>query len=60
MQYSADFVAIGMHRADVQRAELRLARQVLMERDSAGAPAPVEPAPRRLRGHGRAPRLALR
>ena len=53
MLYSADFVAIGMHRAEVQRAELRLARQLLMERDSAGGPVPVESATRRLRGRGR-------
>jgi hypothetical protein len=62
MQYSADFVALGMHRADVQHAERELGlRRDAAERgqDDAGASSPVV-AHRAHRGHHRAPRLALR
>lgn len=61
MQYSADFVALGMHRADVQHAERELGlRRSVEERgqDDAGASSPA--VARRHRSHHPAPRLALR
>jgi hypothetical protein len=61
MQHSADFVALGMHQADVLRAERRLdLRRRAEERGSGDAGASPEPVSRRHRGHHRAPRLALR
>jgi hypothetical protein len=60
MQYSADFVALGMYRADVQHAERELGlRRSAEERggDDVGASSAV--AVRRRRSHHRAPRLAL-
>jgi len=60
MQYSADFVALGTYRADVQHAERELGlRRSAEERgaDDVGAsPAVVH---HRHRSHHRAPRLAL-
>ncbi|MFD4422359.1 hypothetical protein ACFWN7_12780 [Agromyces sp. NPDC058484] len=62
MQLSADFVALGMHHADVQRAEREIGlRMRAEERGSGDAGASPEPAShRRHRVHRRAPRLALR
>ncbi len=63
MQFSADFVALGIHQADVRRAELELGlRMAAAERasDDAGASSESVARHRRLRGHHRAPRLALR
>lgn len=61
MQYSADFVALGMHQADVRHAERELGlRRSAEERgaDDAGASS-VARAHRRPWGQHRAPRLAL-
>lgn len=61
MQYSADFVALGMHQADVRHAERELAlRRSAEERgtDDAGASF-MAGAHRRPWGRHRAPRLAL-
>jgi hypothetical protein len=62
MQFSADFVALGMHQADVRHAEWKLALQrSAEERRSGDAGASPEPAAhRRHRVHHCAPRLALR
>jgi hypothetical protein len=61
MQYSADFVALGMYKADVLRAERQLSlRMRAEERGSGDAGASPEPVARRARAHHRAPRLALR
>lgn len=62
MQFTADYTALTMHRADALRAEQRL--QLLLavqerEADAAGSRAAVA-SPRRQRGHHRAVRLALR
>ena len=62
MQFTADYTALVTHRADALRAEQRL--QLLLaaqERaaDAASSRSAVA-APRRHRGHHRAPRLALR
>lgn len=61
MQYSADFVALGMHRADVQHAERELGlRRSADERDPDDAGASSAVVSRRAhRGHHRAPRLAI-
>ena len=61
MQFSADFVALGMHRADVQHAERELGlRRSAEERrgDDAGASSATV-VHRRHRSHHRAPRLAI-
>ncbi len=61
MQYSADFVAIGMHQADVRQAERELGlRRSAEERGTgdAGASSGAR-AHHRVRGAHRAPRLAL-
>jgi hypothetical protein len=61
MQYSADFVALGMHRADVRHAERELGlRRSAEERrgDDVGA-SPAAVVHRRHRSHHRAPRLAI-
>lgn len=59
MQYSADFVALGMHRADVQHAERELGlRRSAEERKADGVGASPANAVRRHRSHHRAPRLA--
>ena len=62
MQFSADFVVIGSHRADVLAAVREISRRMAADErgsDDAGAsPAPV--AHRRRRAHRRAPQLALR
>ena len=65
MQFSADFVAIGSHRADVLAAEREISRRMAAdERDSDDAGASHEPVAhrvhRRHRAHRRAPQLALR
>ena len=63
MQFSADFVALHAHQADVHRAEQELGlRMAAAERGSGGAGASPEPARRRRhhRGLHRVPRLALR
>ena len=61
MQHSADFLALGMHHADVQRAEHELARRLLAEQHRADGSGPVtEPVARHHRGYRRVPRLALR
>ncbi len=62
MQLSADYLALTTHRADALRAEQRL--QLLLaaqerDADAAGTRLAIV-APRRRRGHHRAPRLALR
>lgn len=62
MQFSADFVALGMHQADVRRAEREIGRRMSAEErgsDDAGA-SPELAAHRRHRTHHRALRLALR
>jgi hypothetical protein len=61
VQYSADFVALHTHEANVHVAERRMAfRRAAEERGSGDAGASPEPAARR-RHHARhAPRLALR
>ena len=61
MQFSADFVALHAHEADVFRAERKFdLRRNAQERDSgAEATSPV-PSTRRHRWGHRAPRLALR
>lgn len=62
MQYSADFVVLGMHRADVQHAERELGLRRSAEdrgEGGAGASSPAV-AHRAHRGQHRAPRLALR
>lgn len=60
MQFSADFIALGTHRADVRAAEhelgLRLSAQG-READDADASSVV--VPERRRSHRRAPRLAF-
>lgn len=62
MQFSADFVAIGTHRADVFAAEREISRRMAAEErgsgDAGASPEPV--AHRRHRAHRRAPQLALR
>ena len=62
MQFSADFVALGLHQADVHRAERELGLRMAAEErgsDDAGASSgPV--AHRSHRGHRRALRLAVR
>ena len=62
MQFSADFVALGLHQADVHRAEREIGlRMAAEERGSDDAGASSEPvAHRSHRGHRRAPRHALR
>jgi hypothetical protein len=65
MQFSADFVVIGSHRADVLAAEREISRRMAADErgaDDAGAsPAPVaHRVHRRRRAHRRAPQLALR
>jgi len=63
MQFSADFVALGLHQADVHRAERELGlRMAAEERGSDDAGASPEPVAHRRahRGHHRVPRLALR
>jgi hypothetical protein len=62
MQFSADFVALGLHQADVHRAEREIGlRMAAEERGSDDAGASSEPvAQRSHRGHRRALRLALR
>ena len=63
MQYSADFVALHTHQANVQYAERQMAfRRAAEERDSVDAGASSEPAASRRRHHHvrHAPRLALR
>ena len=62
MQFSADFVALGMHQADVLRAEREIGRRLSAdERRSAGTAVSTGPAsypsPRADR---RSPQLALR
>ena len=62
MQFSADFVAMGAHRADVFAAERAISRRMAAEErgsgDAGASPEPV--AHRRHRAHRRAPQLALR
>jgi hypothetical protein len=62
MQFSADFVAIGMHQADVLRAEREIGRRMSAEeRGSSDAGALSEPVVRRRhRAQRRSPHLALR
>lgn len=62
MQFSADFVALGMHQADVRHAEREIGRRMSAEeRGSGDTEASPEPAAhRRHRTHRRALRLALR
>jgi hypothetical protein len=62
MQFSADIVALGTHRADVLRAEREIGwRMEAQERSSRDAVASPElAAHRHQRVHHRAPRLALR
>ena len=62
MQFSADFVALGLHQADVLRAEHEIGRRLSAEeRRAADAAVSTKPAPHRLlRAGGRSPRLALR
>ncbi|GAA1800720.1 hypothetical protein [Agromyces neolithicus] len=61
MQYSADFVALHSHHANVQVAERQMAfRRAAEERGSGDAGASPEPAGRRHRAARHAPRLALR
>ena len=56
MQFSADFVVIGSHRADVLAAEREISRRMAAdERGSGDAGASPEPV-----AHRRAPQLALR
>lgn len=60
MQYSADFVALGMHRADVQHAERELGlRRSAEERRADDAGASRAAVVHRRRSHHRAPRLAI-
>ena len=67
MQFSADFVAFGMHQADVLHAEREIGLRMSVEEresdehgsDDAG-PSSEHVARRRRRVHHRAPRLALR
>jgi len=62
MQFSADFVALGMHQADVLRAEREIGRRMSAEErgsDDTGA-SPEPSMHRRHRAHGRTPQLALR
>jgi hypothetical protein len=62
MQFSADFVALGMHQADVLRAEREIRRRMSAEERGSGvagaSPEPV--AHRRHRAQRRTPQLALR
>ena len=62
MQFSADFVALGLHQADVHRAEREIGlRMAAEERGSDDAGASSEPvAHRSHHGHRLALRLALR
>lgn len=63
MQFSADYLALGMHRADVLRAERELGLlRSAEERRSRGTGASPEPvlAHQRRRTHQHAPRFALR
>jgi hypothetical protein len=60
MQYSADFVALGMHRADVQHAEREIGlRRSAEGRDGDDVGASSAVVVHRHRSHRRAPRLAL-
>jgi len=61
MQFSADVIALGMHRADVRAAEHELGlRMSAQERETDDADASsVVAAPVRRRGHRNAPRLAF-
>ena len=62
MQFSADFVALGLHQADVYRAErelgLRMGAAARGSDDGGGSSEPV--AHRSHPGHRRALRLAVR
>ena len=65
MQFSADFVVLGSHRADVLAAEREISRRMAADErgtDDAGASSvPVaHRVHRRHRAHRRAPQLALR
>jgi len=64
MQFSADFVAFGIHQADLHAAEREIGRRMAAEeRSTSDAGASHEPAVRRHRAHRahrRAPQLALR
>ena len=61
MQLSGDYIALGMHQADVRRAEQEIERRMAAERGSGDAGASSEPvAGRRAHGRMHAPRLALR
>lgn len=62
MQFSADFVAFGMHQADVLHAEREIGlRMSAEERESDDAePSSEHVARRRGRVHHRAPRRAAR
>jgi hypothetical protein len=62
MQLSADYIALGIHQADVRRAEQEIElRMAAAEHGSDGVGASAEPvAHRSHRGQGRALRLALR
>jgi len=71
MQFSADFVAAGSHRANVLAAELEISRRMAAaERGSGDAGPSPDPVahrahrahrvPRRRRAHGRARELPLR
>ena len=60
MQYSADFVALGMHQAEVRHAERELGlRRSAEERGADDAGASSRAVHRRPWGRHRAPRLAL-
>ena len=64
MQFSADFVVIGSHRADVLAAEREISRRMAADErgsDDAGAsPEPVARRRHRVHRAHRAPELALR
>jgi hypothetical protein len=62
MQFSADFVAFGMHQADVLHAEREIGlRMSAEERDADDAgPSPEHVVRRRGRVHHRAPRRVAR
>ena len=61
MQFSAGFVALGTHQADVLRAEHEIGRRLSAEeRRAADAAVSTKPASDRLRAGGRSPQLALR
>ncbi|MEV1128505.1 hypothetical protein [Agromyces sp. NPDC049794] len=60
MQFSADFIALGTHRADVRAAEHELGlRMSARERGADDADASSAVASERRRSHRRAPRLAF-